>query len=206
MRRPRGAPGPCRSRVRASRRWRSRSAAPPARSERPADEQAELHDTKTALWITHKACISYALRHGYSFERWRQVVNAMIEKDPGNPRIHRLRVIHLYENDYNMLMGIKFRQVIHKCIDNDQINPGCYGGLATKQSLGPVFLEMMQYDYTLMTRFDSIKFANDAGSCYDRIIVPPSNVIARSRGLHANVAKIHGNALEKAVFRIKTQL
>ena len=171
-----------------------------------ADEHRDFQATKDALWFTHHACISYALRHGYSFERWRQVVNTMIEKDPGNPKIHRLRVIHLYENDYNLLLGIKFRQVIHKCIDNDQINPGCYGGLATKQSLDPVFLEMMQYDYTLMTRFDSIKFANDAGSCYDRIIVPPSNVIARSRGLHAHVAKIHGNTLEKAVFRIKTQL
>ena len=169
-----------------------------------AEMLSEFQNTKDALWNIYHAIISYALRHGYSFERWRQVVNAMIEKDPGDPKIHRLRVIHLYENDYNLLLGIKFRQVIHKCIDNGQINPGCYGGLATKQSQDPVFLEMMQYDYTLMTRFDSIKFA--AGSCYNRIIVPPSSIIARSRGLHANVAKVHGDTLKNAIFRVKTQL
>jgi hypothetical protein len=88
----------------------------------------------------------------------------------------------------------------------DQFNPGCYGGLANKQALDPVFLELMQYDYTSMTRTDHIKFANDAGSCYDRIIASPSNILARSRGLHRNIAAIHGSMLETATYRIKTQL
>ena len=64
----------------------------------------------------------------------------------------------------------------------------------------------MQYDYAALSRWDAIKFANDAGSCYDRIIVSPSNVIARSRGLHKNIAAIHGSMLENAVYRIKTKL
>ena len=126
----------------------------------------------------------------------------MIEKEPGNPALHRLRVIHLYENDYNLLLGTKYRQVIHKCQDNSQLNAGCYGGLSNKQLVDPIFLELMQYDYSLLTRWDTIKFANDAGSCYDRIVVSPSNVMARSRGLHSNIAKIHGSMSEHAVYRI----
>ena len=47
----------------------------------------------------------------------------MIEKEPGNPSLHHLRVIHLYENDYNAILGIKFREVVHKCNDNRQFNP-----------------------------------------------------------------------------------
>jgi hypothetical protein len=43
-------------------------------------------------------------------------------------------------------------------------------------------------------------------SCYDRIIPSVSNVIARSMGLHKNIAEIHGTMLEQAVYRIKTQL
>jgi hypothetical protein len=64
----------------------------------------------------------------------------------------------------------------------------------------------MQYNYTEMTRTDHIKFANDAGSCYDRIIASPSNVLACSRGFHRNIAALHGNMLETATYRIKTQL
>ena len=59
----------------------------------------------------------------------------------------------------------------------------------------------------MLTRWDSIKFENDAGSCQDRIITSPTNVMARSRGLHSNIAQIHGSMLlEQAVYRIKTQL
>jgi hypothetical protein len=67
------------------------------------------------------------LSHGYYFNRWHQVVNAMIEKEPGDPRIHRLRVIHLYEADYSLTLGIQFRQLMHHCEDNQFLNPGCYG-------------------------------------------------------------------------------
>ena len=172
----------------------------------PPERSQFYRDVKDLLWFMHHACVHYATRYGYCFDRWRQVVTTMIEKEPGNPAIHRLRVIHLYENDYNLLLGTKYRQVMHQCQDNSQLNAGCYGGLSNKQSVDPVFLELMQYDYSLLTRWDTIKFANDAGSCYDRIVVSPSNVMARSRGLHTNIAKIHGSMLEHAVYRIKTQL
>ena len=42
------------------------------------------------------------------------VVNMMILKEEGNTKIHRLRVIHLFEADYNLLLGIKWRQLIHE--------------------------------------------------------------------------------------------
>ena len=175
----------------------------------PFDQEEEctlLNDTKALLWQAHHFSIQYATTHGFCFSRWHNVVNSMIEKEPGNPALYRLRVIHLYESDYNLILGCKFREVTHYCQDQNQFNPGCYGGLANKRSLDPVFLENMQYDYTMLTRSDSIKFANDAGSCYDRIIASPSNLIARSMGLHRHIAALHGLMLESAIYRIKTQL
>ena len=129
----------------------------------------------------------------------------MIEMEPGNPSIHRLRVIHLYENDYNLILGVKFRELLRMCLDKGCIHDGCFGSLAHRQSLDPVFLELMQNDYSQLTRFDSIKFSNDAGSCYDRIIASPSNVIARAMGLHRNIASLHGGMLQNATYRIKTR-
>lgn len=40
-----------------------------------------------------------AFNSGQSLERWKQVTTCMIEKIPGEPRINKLRVIHLYEAD-----------------------------------------------------------------------------------------------------------
>jgi hypothetical protein len=55
----------------------------------------------------HLALTNYTLTHGYSFERWRTVVNVMLHKEPGNSKIHRRRVIHLYEADHNLILGLK---------------------------------------------------------------------------------------------------
>jgi hypothetical protein len=130
----------------------------------------------------------------------------MIEKEPGNPQLHRLRVIHLYESNYNSLLGIKLRQVIHKCEDLKTINPGMYGSHANRQASDPTFIAVLQYDYAALTRWPAIKFNNDATSCYDRILPSVSNITARSMGFHSHVAQIHGDLLEQAVYRIKTQL
>jgi hypothetical protein len=38
--------------------------------------------------------------------RWCKAISVLIEKDPGNPNINRLRVIHLFEADYNLFLKI----------------------------------------------------------------------------------------------------
>ena len=55
---------------------------------------------------------------GIAYDRWKTVVNiSMLEKDPGNPKIHRLRVIHIYEADYNLLLSIQWQTLMHSAED-----------------------------------------------------------------------------------------
>jgi hypothetical protein len=171
-----------------------------------SDEYDIAEASRELNWFAQHSIVSYGIKHAYTFDWWKQVVNAMIEIDPGNPQLHRLHVIHLYESDYNSLLGIKMRQVIHNAEDRKSLNIGLYGSRATQQAVDPAFNEVLQYNYASLTRWPELKFSNDATSCYDRIIPSTSNVIARSMGLHKNIAEIHGSMLEKAVYRIKTQL
>ena len=46
--------------------------------------------------------LNIAISRGISIPRWCQAVNVLIEKDHGQPRINRLRIIHLFEADYNL--------------------------------------------------------------------------------------------------------
>ena len=61
-----------------------------------------------------------ALYAGESLHRWKHVQSSMLEKDPGKPNINRLRVIHLFEVDCNLLLKILkyqlnlFNHIYHK--------------------------------------------------------------------------------------------
>jgi hypothetical protein len=92
----------------------------------------ELDSMRTDLVRLHHQMLDYTLRHGHSFQRWKKVVNVMLEKDPGNPKIHRLRVIHLYKADYNLFLGVKWRALVHHCEDNQLLHPSMYPFLLKK--------------------------------------------------------------------------
>ena len=154
----------------------------------------------------HLVLLNYALHFGHSYARWQSVVNAMLEKDPGNPRIHRLRVIHLYEWDFNLLLCVKWRELLHHVTDNRLINRACYGTTPGHSSLGPVFLQELEYEITRLTRRPLLHFDNDATSCYDRIPCFLANLASRKYGMDKKVCIVQAKTLQHARYYLKTKL
>jgi hypothetical protein len=107
------------------------------------------------------------------------VVNVMIEKEPGNARVHRLRVIHLYEADSNFLLQAKWRAPLHHAKKNHSLHPGQYGSRSGQDALIPTFIEEMKNEICYATSKSLINFDNDAASCYDRIIPALASLIGR---------------------------
>ena len=68
----------------------------------------------------------------------------MIEKEPGNPKIYRLRVIHLYETDYNLLLDIKYRQFIHSMNNYKLFKNGVYNNHPGYNTINSVYFKELQ--------------------------------------------------------------
>jgi hypothetical protein len=49
---------------------------------------------------------SLPLKHGFSPSRWCSCVDAILEKIPGQPRLEKLRIIMLYEADFNFVLKL----------------------------------------------------------------------------------------------------
>jgi hypothetical protein len=49
-----------------------------------------LESKRESLVTIHHSLTAFALAHCHSFHRWKKVVNVMLEKEPGIPKIHRL--------------------------------------------------------------------------------------------------------------------
>jgi hypothetical protein len=150
--------------------------------------------------------INFCIDHGYVLERWKQIVNTMIFKDMGDYRIHRLRVIHIYEADFNLLLAVKWRELLHHADRLHLINDGQYGGRHGREASSLALLEELRTDISYATRRTMITFDNDAASCYDRIIPSFASLINRKYGLHRKVAVVHARTLHEAKYKLRTAI
>jgi hypothetical protein len=166
----------------------------------------KLDTLRKTIWSVHHGMLNFGLRNGYCYNRWKTVGTTLIKKDPGDPRIHRLQVIHLYKNCYNLLLGLTYCNALHRAEDSHTLNEGNYGSCPCRSSLYPIGLEMLQTEYSSLTRLSHLKFSNDAAACFDQIVLTLSSIISRSYRIPNEVTRIHADMVENAVYHIKTLL
>jgi len=171
-----------------------------------SEEAEALEDARESILKGHLVLLNYALQNGFSFDSWKVVVNTMLEKEPGVPKIHRLRVIHLYEADYNLILAVKWRQLLRFACDKGYVNVNLFGSQPGKEALDSCFIRELEYEMTRLTRKPIIHFDNDATSCYDRIPVFIANVISRKYGMNRRVCMVQGRTLAEAKYFLKTKL
>ncbi len=138
-----------------------------------------------------------AIDRGIAIPRWCNAVNVMIEKDPGRPRIHRLRIIHLFEADYNLFLKIMWGpRLVRHAVKMDLLNSGQHGSVPGRTTMTPIMLNQLTTDLSRMLRTNYARFDNDASACYDRIIVALGMMAARRCGMPINAVRSHAKSLE----------
>ena len=130
----------------------------------------------------------------------------MLQKDVGNPRIHRLRIIHIYEADYNLLLAVKWRQALLHAEANNLLNDGLYGSRKGRSAHDPVLIEVLQNEIYRTSMKSGINFDLDATSCYDRILMNVASISSRRMGMHSSIILVNANTLEQARYHLKTNL
>ena len=150
--------------------------------------------------------LNYAITFGYPFQRWLKIVNIMLLKDLGNPRIHRLRVIHIYEADYNLLLAVKWRQALYHAEEHRLLNDGLYGSRPGRSAQDPALLEVLQNEIYRMSMYPGVNYDLDATSCYDRILASVSVLSSRRVGMSPQITHVNALTLEQSKFFLKTQL
>jgi len=168
------------------------------------EETEMLTSHQTEMREAIRGIINHCLHHGYVLHRWKKILNAMIFKEHNNHKIHRLRVIHIYEADLNLIFAIKWQQLLHHADHTNQLNNGLFGGRPGCEAQSLPLLEELKYDISLTSRRSLFNFDNDASSCYDRIIINLASLISRKYGIHRNVTSLHANTLMNAAFHLRT--
>ena len=150
--------------------------------------------------------LNLAITNKYSMNRWQHIVNVMILKEPNNPKIHRLRVIHLYEQDYNLILAVKWRQLIKNSTIDCLLHAQQYGAVPGRDAILPTMLEEFQYEICRASKRPLVHLDYDATACYDRIVMSFGSLASRSFGQHKSIVFINAKTLEEAKYYLKTQL
>jgi hypothetical protein len=154
----------------------------------------------------HVIMLETAYGNEHIYKRWEYIPTCMLGKDIGIPRIHKLRVIHLYECDLNLLFSIFFRELDQHCEDNFLINKGIYGCRPCRRVIDPVFVDVTQTELAMVTRTPLVKFNNDATACFDRILLHLLNLCLKLFGMPKKLTTILGKLLQVARYTIKTRI
>ena len=77
--------------------------------------------------LVHYNMLVMVLLEKYALERWKESLTFMIPKDTDNAWLHRLRVIHILEADYNLLLKIFFRWLVWHAEDNNLLAEDQHG-------------------------------------------------------------------------------
>jgi hypothetical protein len=152
----------------------------------------------TIIGVYHQIAAT-ALAWGISLDRWQNSITTMIKKQPGCPRINKLRVIHLYEADWA-------RRLVWHVHDLDKLNEGQAGSRPGRNSIDVVIQKEMKYLYATLTRTGLATMDNDAKSCYDRIICNLAMMISQHYGVTNEAASMQAETLQKMLFHIRTAI
>ena len=148
-----------------------------------------------------------AFQSGLTLERWKQITTCMIEKIPGVPCINKLRVIHLYEADYNAFNKMIWqRGVIWDAHKQYTLNLAQSGSRPYHTNLEVVMSKEQKYLYCQLTRTCMATMDNDAKACYDRIVASLALIISHHFGVPEELCKTVGETLCLMEFRLRTAM
>jgi hypothetical protein len=146
-----------------------------------------------------------AIKLGHVYNRWKKVVNALIEKIPGLPLLDKLRVIHLIESDFNLMIGILWgRRLIWEAEDKELFHDGQGGSRPGRRAQEQVLQKHSTYSILRMSQLNGASFDNDAKSCFDRIVMILASLCSQQIGMPAEACELFIKTLNSMRYHVKT--
>ena len=158
------------------------------------------------LAATYAAMTSLPLKHGFAPKRWCSCIDAILEKIPGRPIIEKLRIIMLYEADFNFALKLIWgKRLVRHAESNLALGSENHGSRPGRKCTDALLEKLLIYEHARLTRTSLITVDNDAKSCYDRIIKSLAMIACMAVGLPLAAAMMHNLTHHLMKHRIKSR-
>jgi ribonuclease HI len=149
--------------------------------------------------------INIPLLTGRPPKRWLTASSVCIEKEEGNPQTDKIRIIHLYEADLNLVWKLLWGSRLVQHAEQLQLYPDAqYGSRPGRNSIDAVLCKILCYEFTRVTRSNMGLLDNDAMANYDRIICSLSSIACQRLGMPKIIEHLHNEILNHLRYNVKT--
>ena len=154
----------------------------------------------------HMQLMLIPFQYLYAPRRWLSTVQVMLEKNPGNPWSHRLRIIELFDSQLNAAMQIFFgRRMIYNALDKDEIHPSAFGSVPKRNAQDALLEKKLTFDMMVLTRTEGAIFDCDAKGCYDRIAPKLSTIHYQRLGMPSSWSQFFSLYWKECVHYVRTR-
>jgi len=130
--------------------------------------------------------------HTHTYERWKVIWTLLLEKDPGNPQIDWLWMIHSYEADYNILLKwFSSKDFILQSKTKHGINDNQGGGHPGRSTIDLAITKVLSYKIVDTLCMQVIIIDNDTTTCFDCMIKAPNNLVCLQHSADLKYIQIH---------------
>ena len=146
-----------------------------------------------------------ALSNNIILERWKTTHTTLLEKNPGNPWIHRLRAIHIVEGDLQFIAKYFYSMRMMKVAESKKlISDEQYGGRAHRMAQSAVINKMLYYNISHQTHTSAAFMDDDARACYDKTVTKHSSLESRKWGLSTAIVNFTTKFINSQNFHVRT--
>jgi len=115
----------------------------------------------------HTALLVIPLKTSYLYNRWRKGINIMLEKLPGNFQVDKLRIILLFEANFNQLNKYIGHEMMYHAEQYGLMAGKQYSSRHGHSLITQSLNKCLTFDQFRQLKQAAIVCSNDAKSCYD---------------------------------------
>jgi hypothetical protein len=140
------------------------------------------------LSAIHAIMISLPFMYGFICERWRKTIDCMLEKKPGIRQIHIMRIICLFEADFNTILKWYFNRHIMPNAEKSGLSPNQWGGRNNRSAPACALRKIITWEYARFTKTVLTSFFADLQSNFDCILPDMSSLFLMKKGMSRKAA------------------
>ncbi|KAL3802447.1 hypothetical protein ACHAWO_004749 [Cyclotella atomus] len=133
------------------------------------------------LSATHAIMISLPFMYGFVCERWRKIIDCMLKKKAGVRQIHIMRIICLFEADFNTLLKFYFNKHIMPNAEKSGLSPDQWGGRNNRSAPACALRKLIAWEYARFTKTVLTSFLADLQSNFDCIMPDMSSIFVMKK-------------------------